>query len=362
MNKKLSLIIGVQAILIVALFWVLIFYSKDEYEAYRNSHEEDISSPNRVSAKNGINIVSLPLATQQNSGITTAKMLASTFQGKIKSIGNVIAIDSLIEAKAKYLNTKSEISLAQATIGNNKQQYQRLKTLNADDKNVSDHAVQDALVAVNADNAKITASELQLKNLQASLQLQWGEELAKLATSDQLAPHLANLLDRKNVLILVSLPADAATPKHGSTTNISPTNETSTPIKAVYVSPAAQSDVSGYGSYGKTFYYSAPAESLRIGMRVYVEADSSGNKGNSGFVIPNQALVWYGGKPWVYFKQGKNKQGDDQFARKPISTDNEVEGGWFNQGMDANSEIVVSGAQLLLSEEFKYLIKNENED
>jgi hypothetical protein len=55
-----------------------------------------------------------------------------------------------------------------------------------------------------------------------------------------------------------------------------------------------------------------------------------------------------------------------QFIRKPISTDTEVDSGnssgWFNQGIDKNSEVVISGAQLLLSEEFKYLIKNENED
>ena len=48
--------------------------------------------------------------------------------------------------------------------------------------------------------------------------------------------------------------------------------------------------------------------------------------------------------------------------RKPINTDTEVEDGWFNQDLTANTEVVTNGAQLLLSEEFKYLIKNENED
>ena len=359
MNRKLSLIIWLQALLIIALFWVVIFYGKDEYETYRNSHEDEIASPNRVSTKDGVSMVSLPLVTQQNSGIATALVLASAFAGNIKSIGSVMAMDSLIEAKASYLRAKSEINLARAASANNQQQYQRFKELNADDKNVSDRAVQDALAVVNADNAKISSSELLLKNLQASVKLQWGDELAKLLESDQLMPHLANLLNRKNVLVQVSLPIDAATPRSGSTLNISPTNDSSAPIKAVYVSPAAQSDASGYG---KTFYYSAPADSLRIGMRVNVESNAGNNKSSIGVIIPNQALVWYGGKSWAYFKQGKNKNGDDQFVRKPISTDTEVSGGWFNQGIDTNSEVVVSGAQLLLSEEFKYQIKNENED
>ena len=362
MNKKTGLIIALQALLIVVLFWVLIFYSKDEFEAYQNSHEDEIVSPNHVAEKKGINIVSLSAATQQNSGITTAKVLSTTFAGIVKSTGNVIAIDNLIEAKANYLRAKSTAASAHAVSNNNLTQYQRLRALNEDDKNVSDRAVQEALAAVNTDNANITAAELQLGNLKNSIRLQWGETLSSLVFSDKLAPYLAKLLDRKNVLVQVSFPLDFPTPTPESTLNLSPFNSLSTAIKAVYVSPAVQSDVNGYG---KTFYYSAPAESLRIGMRVNAESTAH-NKVNTGVVIPNQALVWYGGKPWIYIRQSKNKAGEDQFVRKPINADIEVgsgiDSGWFNQGIVAQSEVVVSGAQLLLSEEFKNQIKNENGD
>jgi hypothetical protein len=92
-------------------------------------------------------------------------------------------------------------------------------------------------------------------------------------------------------------------------------------------------------------------------MRVNVEIDPNAGDTANGIIIPSNAVVWYAGKPWAYFKQGK-----DQFVRKPISAATEVAAGWFNQGIEANSEVVVSGAQLLLSEEFKYMIKNENED
>jgi hypothetical protein len=359
MTKKLTLIIVLQAILIIALFWVLVFYGKDEYEAYQSEQEEEIDSPSRVTENAGINIVSLPPATQQNSGIKTAKVAAASYQGEIKSFGNVVSIDGLIEAKASYLTLKTNVNLARAVSGENNQQYQRLKTLNDDDKNVSDRAVQESLAAVNADKANITASELQLKNLQTNMKLQWGEALAKLAFNDKLPPHLESLLNRKNVLIQVSLPLSNATPKASSTIDVMPLNESGSAIKAVYVSPASTSDSNGFG---KTFYYSAPAEQLRIGMRVNVEVSRNTSEASSGVIIPSNAVVWYAGTPWAYFKQAKDKTGSDQFVRKPISADTEVEAGWFNQGLDANSEVVVGGAQLLLSEEFKYLIKNENED
>jgi hypothetical protein len=358
MNKKLTLIIVIQALLIIALFWVLIFYAKDEFETYQSEQEEEIESLNRISTNEGINIVSLTPATQQNSGIQTVKINSASFQDEIKSFGNVVSIDSLTEAKSRYLNLKTEIGIAQSASTHNFKQYQRLKALNADDKNVSDQAVQAALANIDADKAKITSNALQLKNLQTNTKLQWGEQLAKLAFEDKLAPHLASLIDRKNVLIQISLPLSTVNPSVGSTVSVTPLNEATAPIKAVYVSPATQSDTNGFG---KTFYYSAPADLLRIGMRVNVVTESAANEQANGVIIPSNAVVWYAGKAWAYFKAGQDKN-VVQFIRKPISTSTEVDAGWFNQGIDENSEVVMSGAQLLLSEEFKYLIKNENED
>jgi len=359
MNKKIAIIIGLQAILIVTLFWMLVFYGKDEFENFRTEQEEEIEGLNRVNEKEGVSIVSLSPAVQKNSGISTAKVNPALFKGEIKSFGNVVSIDSLIEAKTKFLSLKTDLESARASNAQNLKQYQRLKLLNTDDKNVSDHAVQEALSLVNADEAKITSSELQIKNLQTSMKLQWGDALAKVALNDNLPTHLGNLLNRKNVLVQINLPLSTLSPKAGDTVSITPLNESAKPIKAIYVSPAAQADSNGFG---KTFYYSAPAELLRIGMRVNVEAVAAASESTNGIIIPSNAVVWYAGKPWAYFKQGHTKEGQDQFVRKPISADTEVDTGWFNQGISADSEVVISGAQLLLSEEFKYQIKNENED
>lgn len=382
MNKKLTFIIGIQALLIVSLFWALIFYAKDEYDAHQAEQTEVIESPNRVTSDEGMNVVSLGLATQQNSGIKTAVVNTANYQASIKSLGTVVALDSLIEAKTNFLNLQSQINLARATSGSNLAQYARLKALNSDDKNVSDLSVQQALTLVNTDKANLTATQMQIKNLQNSLKLQWGDELASLIFKEKLAPHLVGLLTRKNVLVQVSLPQDSVVSAAGMTVNLSPINNTQSLISAIYVSPATTSDPNGSG---KTYYFSAPSDNLRIGMRVNVEvlpkikhsnASDNGDAGadeanDSGIIIPSNAVVWYAGKPWAYFKRGKTKSGEDQFIRKPISTDIEVDAGWYNEGLNVQnsaasevvaSEVVVSGAQLLLSEEFKYLIKNENED
>jgi hypothetical protein len=352
-NKKAAIIIGLQALLIVILFWMLIFYGKDEYENFRTVQEEEIESLDRVTEKEGISIVSLSPAVQQNSGISTAKVETISYRNEIKSFGTVVPIDALINAKAKLSNLKAELVSIRAASKHNQTQYGRLKALNADDKNVSDLAVQQALALVNKDKVLTHSKSLEIDNLQTNIQLKWGASLAKLALNSTSTPLFKELLSRKNALIQVSLPFSASDPKSGDVIEITPLNGTHA-IKANYISAATQADRNGVG---KTFYYSAPANNLRIGMRVAVEANSEKSITSDGIVIPSNAVVWYAGTPWAYFKQGK-----DQFIRKPISAETEVDTGWFNQGFDATSEVVITGAQLLLSEEFKYLIKNENDD
>lgn len=354
MNKKSLLIVLLQAIIIIILFWMLVFYGKDEYDEFQQEKEEEIETPNRVSEKEGISSISISSATQKNSGIKTDTVLPITFEGEIKSYGNVISIDGLIEAKAQYLSLTSELNVSNASQAQNQAQLERLKVLNADDKNVSDRAVQEAQALVNADIAKRNAVTQQIKQLKESVQLKWGEALAQLVFAKKPPAYLQALLTRENVLVQVGLPVNTAAPKVGSSIHITPLNASSQVIQAQYISAATQSDQSGLG---KTFYYSAPADLLRIGMRVNAEIDPNANDAKQGVVIPNSAVVWYAGKAWAYFKED-----DNRFIRKPIDTDTEIEEGWFNQAIAADSIVVTSGAQLLLSEEFKFEIKNENED
>lgn len=352
-SKKSAIVIGLQALLIVILFWMLVFYGRDEYENFRTEQEEEIESLDRVTEKDGISTVVLSPAVQKNSGISTAKVIPMSYQDEVKSFGTVVPIDALLDAKTQLLNLKTALAAAQASNTQHRTQYTRLKTLNADDKNVSDLAVQQALALANNDKAIINSKVLEINNLQSSIRLKWGEPLALLAFDNQASPVFKDLLTRKNVLIQASLPFNTPNPKPGSTIAITPLNGDNA-IRATYISAATQADSNGAG---KTFYYSAPADNLRIGMRVAVEVNAAENTATNGVIIPSSAVVWYAGSPWAYFKED-----EDQFIRKPISADAEVDTGWFNTEFNSDSEVVVRGAQLLLSEEFKYLIKNENDD
>ncbi len=354
MNRKLAIIIGLQAFLIVVLFWVLVFYSKDEFEALTAQTEEEIETPNRVIKESGITSITISADTQKQSEIKTTPLKSSKHQSSVSSYGSVLAIDTLIDLRTRYLAAKSEIEVLRAALTYNKGEFNRLQALNQDDKNVSDKAVATARSNIKADEAKIAAAESSAKNIADSIRQLWGEKLAQHATSPEKSELLQNLISNQEVLIEITLPFDAAEPSDKGSIMIAPTAAPSKPIHAMYISRAPASSAT---IQGKTYFYHAKTRELRAGMQINAITTTS-SQINDGVIIPNAAIIWYAGKSWVY-----RKTAEDKFSRVPVTTDIELEDGWFYQGnLRPNDEVVTSGAQLLLSEEFKSQITNENDD
>jgi hypothetical protein len=355
MNRKTLTIILLQALIIVVMFWLLVFYGKDEYEAYsREEQEEEIESPSRVSSEEGLAIVTLSEDAQQQSGIVTTPLQPANYQAGLTAFGTVINLDGYNELRTRYLAARAEAGVVRAAIANSQKEYQRLLQLNQDDHNVSDRAVAVAEAAWRADEARLAAAETSAVNIRDMLRQQWGGTLADWAIQHPATEPLQRLQQYRDVLIQVTLPFDAPNPAKDSTLMVEPAGTRGNQVKATFVSIAPQSDSA---IQGKTFFYRASSDLLRVGMRVTARLSQNG-KVSVGVIVPPDAIVWYGGKSWVY-----RKESDDRFVRRQVSTDREAGDGWFNAGtLKPGDEVVTSGPQLLLSEEFKYQITNENED
>jgi hypothetical protein len=356
MNRKITLIIALQAFLIVMLVWMLVFYGKDEYEAYiQGGEEEEIETPNLVITEEGSTIVTLSPATQAQSDIRTTPLKAAAYQDAFYSYGHVVSIEPLLDLRTRYLAARAEANVARASLANSRSEYERLKQLNEDDRNVSDRAVAAAEALWKADEARVAAADSAANVIRANIRQAWGESLAEDVTAQQPGPSLQRLLHYQDALLQVSLPFDHPTPKPGSTLYVTPMGSQLKPVAAQFVSVSPQTDPV---IQGKTYFYRAPANNLRAGMRIMIRMANAGSQTIKGVVVPDSAVVWYGGQAWIY-----RKEGEERFIRHAITTDKEAEGGWFNAGtLQAGQPVVTQGAQLLLSEEFKYQITNENED
>jgi hypothetical protein len=361
MNRKATIIIGLQAALIVILFWFLIFYGKDEYETATSEREEGLNTKSLVVVnkenEKGVATLALPIASQQQSGIKTTKLVATQHQSATASFGTVEAIDGLVEMRTRYLAALADGNVIRTSIASAEQNLQRLQLLNQDDKNVSDRAVQEAQASLNSDKAKLATSSTLANGIRDNMRQQWGATLANWATQTSSNSEFQSLLQSHEVLLKITLPFDV-TPNKNTELKIFPMGSQKQLVKAQFISDAPQADNS---IQGKTYFYHAPSGNLRAGMRVTTHLDMQG-KASSGVIVPHEAVVWYANQAWVY-----QKVGADKFIRRLISTETEIESetisGWYNTaGLAANDEVVNSGAQLLLSEELKYQIKNENED
>lgn len=357
MNKKTAIVIALQALLIVVMFWMIVFYGKDEYESYTQPEDENIASANRVSANEGLTTVTISEQAQAQNDIQT-KLLSGTYhQTQLQQFGFVIAIDPLLDLRTQYFSAKNEAALFHANLENSRQEYQRLRALNQDNRNVADRVVLAAEAQYQSDLIKIKTAEARAENLREAMLQAWGRTLAQLATEANPGKTMQDLLSRKKLLVQITLPFDASKPNEKTRWQLRPTTDTAEAIEASYLteSPITDSTVQG-----KTYFLLASSPDLRSGMRLRVNEvlPNQPEQVADGVLIPQSGIVWHAGKAWVYQQTAANT-----FIRRPLNTDTPMDGGWFiKAGIKPGSRIVIKGAQLLLSEEFKVTIKNENDD
>lgn len=349
MNKKIAAIMIVQALIIVVLAWMLVFYGKDEYELKQHKDDDEISAPSRVTQQKGATVVSLSAESQKASGLVAEPLKSANFQAEQSSYGSVVGVEALAELRARYLAALADANVVRTAIANSEHDYQRMLALNKDNRNVSDRAVQTAEATWKADQARLVAAETTASGIRDSIRQQWGDVIARWVTGGG----LSRLLAHEQVLLQIALPAEDMQPEKIAHITVTAAGGQGKPVIASYVSPSPQTDST---IQGRTYYFVAPAKELRAGMRVEAHIQLQG-KTNPGVIVPNTAVVWYAGKAWVYKQEG------EKFTRLPVVTTQSMGDGWFNPtGFAVDDLVVTNGAQLLLSEELKYQIKNENED
>ncbi|HEY8084361.1 MAG TPA: hypothetical protein VIE69_02015, partial [Methylophilaceae bacterium] len=313
MNKKILAIIILQAVVIVTLAWALVFYGKDEYEVAQQSDNKEISSPSRVSEENGATVVTLTVASQKASGIMTTTLQSASHQNELLSYGSVVGIEPLTDLRAKYQAALADANVVRASINNTQQDYQRLKALNGDNKNISDRAVQVAEAAWKADQARLAAAETQAAGIRDNMRQQWGDILAGGGGG------VESLQTHQQVLVQVALPDDVQ-PANINRISIAATGGRGKPIPATYIGPSPQTDPT---MQGRTYFFRASSQDLRAGMRVEAHVQMQGTA-RQGVTIPTDAVVWYLGKAWAYRKEGAEK-----FVRQLVNTDLTADNGWF---------------------------------
>jgi hypothetical protein len=317
-----------------------------------NAFAQDASGaanpPPRMAVKNGVVTLTLSALDQQHDGILTANPGAPPSPRSVLAYGTVVDAGALTALSNQYLDATTQVETAEARLAVSRAAYERAKILNGDQQNISTAQLQQAQGRFAVDRAALAAARARVAMVTASARQNWGNALGEALVAG--APLIHKLIDRQEYLVKVVLPPGVTlrTPPPTATARSSEASG----ITLVFVSPATSTDPN---LQGLAYFYGAPATSgVLPGMNLGVSLPASPVAG--GRLVPQSAVVWLQGKAWVYLRTGRST-----FVRREISPDRAgPEGGYVVTGLPAGAKLVVQGAQMLLSEEFRSQVPVED--
>jgi hypothetical protein len=336
------------AILIVSGALVWAFMASRKEAAQEAERERPVKAPSRVSVANGAQVITLDAEAQRRSGIETAQAAAAEYRDELRAYGAVLELGRLTDLFNSYAAAKAQLQTAQAKLAASKTAFERSSVLYKDDQNVSLARLQAVEAAFRSDAASVAAAEAQAQTLAATAEQEWGPVLGKSLV--ERAPLIARLIERRDVLLQVTLTPGAALPHAPARAAVQTGREARAPL--TLVSPAPRTDPK---IQGRSFFYIASAESgLLPGMNVLAYLPSG--EAVDGAVVPGAAIVWWQDRAWIY-----RRTSPETFMRAQIGTEQPAaSGGYVVKDLPMGSEIVTRGAQLLLSEEFRAQIRIED--
>lgn len=282
--------------------------------------------------------------------LKTIRLEEQSLLHEIRTIGEVVDITPLMEARSRYLDLKSEKEQVSASLEVAAETVDRLSTLRSMESNISDRELNAAKLEYRKAGIRLDTLTGQLDNARNILRQKWGDVLASWALDGQSTRHPVFAHDSEEGIILVQAPVSDVP----ESIYISSTDERSNARPADYISPATQALANRRGD---TYYYRTNREGLRSGMRLYVWVPDP-EKAISGYILPRDAIVWYNGRPWFYVREAGN-----HFVKKSVGGHIATGRGWLLQDLDlAGLDIVVEGSQMLLSEEYRWQIPDEDDD
>ncbi len=303
-----------------------------------NAAPSSKKEPAQITVENGRTLITLDSPTRQRLGFTVTTLASTITRAQAAFPAVVVPVQELATFRNTYVATQAQVQKAHVQADVAGKEYTRLKTLFAENQNISEKSLQAAEAALQSDEAEVRAGEQQLSLQASSLRQEWGEVVTKWATEG--GAQFQRILDGGEALIEMTVPGGSALAPPKSISLDLPNGSRG---QARFISRFARVDPRIQGS---SFLYLAsgqPGLSPGLNLVAHLPVGSP----LRGVVIPASAVIWSEGKAWVYVQVSA-----DGFTRSPLSTDAPVDNGFFAaDGFSSGEKIVTVGAQALLSEE-----------
>jgi hypothetical protein len=296
-------------------------------------------------------IVRLSAAQTRAAGLELTTLDAVSLQSETPAFGKVLDIQPLLDLRARERDAGSEVEMAAAALTLAEKNRKRVAALHAADI-LAGRELAHSEAQWLSDRAREAAARRRVEDVHREARHLWGSELARLALAAQ-SPLLEALASHRRYLLQITLPPGSPWPMPAMSLPVAREFDRQRACQADFIAAAPRTDDF---TQGETWFYHAPADHLRAGMRVTAWVPD--DRKRPGIMLPASAVVWYAGQPWAY-----RKDADGSFIRTPVMTQNPSGPLWFvESGFAAGHQVVTAGAQTLLSEEFRGHIPSEDDD
>lgn len=352
-----SLLLALAGTVLVCGLAVLViggFVEGREEAAQESRREQPIKPPLRVTLpERGQPIITLDEEARRSIGLTMTELQPAKYQDQVRAYGTVLDLSALTTLNTNYISAVSQLNTAEARLAASQPAFARAQALYA--KSIGNLVqVQTTEAAVIADRAAVEAAQSQVRTLRATAMQEWGPVIGNAMVAN--GGLINRLIERTEFLLQVTLPPGVQLDDVPPNVSVEVVGK-SRRVEARYISPATRTDPR---IQGLTYFYAAAGNSgVLPGMNV--RAFLANGQPVDGVIVPASAVVWWAGRAWIY-----HRTGDDAFSRREIPTEMPAEesGGFVVPAklLEGEGEIVTTGAQMLLSEEFRSQIQVGGED
>lgn len=298
--------------------------------------------------KAGDPVIRMDEAARRKAGLASAPLEHLTYQPEVRGYGTVIDLDALTTLHTNYVTALAQRGVARARIAASKPAYDRAASLYGE-RTGTVSTVQTTEAAWRADEASLAAADAQVSALSASAYEEWGLVIGKAIVQN--GPLIERLIHRDRLLVQITLrPGVSLAPPPTAALQV----QSSAPrVVAQFVSNATQADPR---IQGLSFYYDTASDAGLLPNMNVIAMLANGAPG-AAIRVPKSAVVWWAGKPWIYLATDR---GD--YVRRTIPADAPTlaDGAFVvptTVARDIAPAVVVTGAQALLSEEFRAQIQ-----
>lgn len=256
-----------------------------------------------------------------------------------RGLATVLSLQPLFELRRAISTAQAEAKRAELAAQAAQLEVKRLTLLHADDRLVSDKALETAQVAAATEAASLANAQSQIALQTSEARRQWGPVVGDWLIRD--ARPLRGLLSGRTVLVQVSS-AEASFTTQTRAELVSPDG---TRLGVSVIGPAAQADP----RFGQPGVYGLAAARPALAQGLSVPVELSSGPALQGVAVPESAIVRQAGRAFVYVERRPGV-----FVRTPVGGENQAPQGWLiREGLPPGARFVVRGSQLLLSQETK---------